>query len=137
MKYFSSAGRDHSRGSVGAAGIDLYCETVNLHKAMIHTGFHGAIPEGTFGLAVPRSSTGSKKGLVLRNTVGVIDSDYRGEILLAYDSDALKVNPMTLIGERVAQLIILPFCPVELNKVNDYSDLDTTDRGAGGFGSTG
>ncbi len=136
LNYYSSYGRDHGRGSAGAAGIDLTCENVNLHKYMIHTGLHVALPSNCFGLVVPRSSTGSKKGLVLRNTVGIIDCDYRGEILLAYDPVALQVNPLTLIGERVAQLVVVPFNPVALDKVNNVIDLGSTDRGAGGFGST-
>lgn len=120
------------------AGFDLVNigEDIKLHTGdseVIHTGVYTEIPEGYVGLVFPRSSTG-KNGLVLLNTVGVIDSHYRGEIMVMAKN--VKVNTILHIGhlERFAQLVIVPVFLPELEVVDELSD---TQRGAGGFGSTG
>ncbi len=129
----------------GSAGLDLRtsCPTTvqpKTHLANpiteIDTGIYVEIPEGYFGLVVPRSSTG-RLGLRLANTVGIIDSDYRGPIILAFINDT--EYPVELDkGQRIAQLIICPFatqiCPVQVNKLEDLS---STKRDKAGFGSTG
>lgn len=98
----------------------------------IHTGVYCEIPPGHFGLVVPRSGCGSK-GFVLRNTVGIIDSAYRGEIMLMA---ANKGNDTLVLKkfERVAQLVIIPYTKVGLEVVES---LDDTERGAKGFGDSG
>ena len=117
------------RGSADAAGYDLYacpadgqCVTIAPHvTAMIGTGLALAIPAGYFGGVFARSGLASKQGLRPANCVGVIDADYRGECTVAP-------------GDRIAQLVILPFLAAEFAEADA---LDETDRGAGGFGSTG
>ena len=117
------------RGSADAAGYDLYacpadgqCVTIAPHAtAMIGTGLALAIPAGYFGGVFARSGLASKQGLRPANCVGVIDADYRGECTVAP-------------GDRIAQLVILPFLAAEFAEADA---LDETDRGAGGFGSTG
>ncbi len=126
-------------GSAEAAGADLYAcleESVTIkpgHTLMIPTGFALEVPKGCAGLIYARSSMGAKRGLAPANKVGVIDSDYRGEVMVALHNHGIA--PQTVApGERIAQLLITPvftpgFCQVE--------ELDDTVRGAGGFGSTG
>ena len=129
------------RGSAYAAGYDLYAApadgeavTIAPHTtAMIGTGLAVAIPAGYFGGVFARSGLASKQGLRPANCVGVIDSDYRGEcpVALHNDTDA----PRTVApGERIAQLVILPFLEVDFEQ---RDALPETDRGVGGFGSTG
>ncbi len=127
------------RGTIGAAGADLRAlidEPVTIQPGrtvLLPTGLAFEIPEGYVGLVFARSSLGSKRGLAPANKVGVIDSDYRGEVMVALHnhSDAPQVVEP---GERVAQLAIVPFLPAEYEEVEDLSD---TARGEGGFGSTG
>lgn len=136
MNYHTD-GEDLSYGSDGAAGIDLFARSFNAEKFMYGTGTRVEIPDGHYGMVVPRSSIGSKQGFVLRNTVGIIDSDYRGEIFLAVDGGKLKCDANYLIGTRVAQLIIQPYTRVPLVRVHYHNALGDTSRGSGGFGSTG
>ena len=122
-----------------AAGADLYaCEegeiTIPAGKTvLVHTGIAMAIPEGYVGLIFARSGLATKRGLAPANKVGVIDADYRGEIMVALHNhtDAVAIVEG---GERVAQLAIVPFLKAELCEVESLSD---TVRGEGGFGSTG
>ena len=93
------------------------------------------IPEGHVGLIVPRSGLG-RKGIVLVNTVGVIDSDYRGEIGMTLQNTG-SVPVAIAHGDRVAQMLIVPYAKVQLERVDDVSELSETERGVGGFGSTG
>lgn len=137
MRYWTQDNCDLVYGSARAAGLDLKALRIDPVKGIIHTGVHVEIPEGLFGLLVPRSSTGMKKGLRLRNTVGIIDADYRGELMIAYDQDSLKCNAYDLEGERVAQLLIMPYHPCDLERVDQIDTLEDTVRGEGGFGSTG
>ncbi len=99
----------------------------------IHTGLAMEIPVGFAGLIYARSGLASKKGLAPANKVGVIDADYRGEIMVAlhnHSKEAATVEP----GERIAQLVITPYVTGAFHQVDELSD---TVRGAGGFGSTG
>lgn len=100
---------------------------------MIGTGIALEIPEGYFGAVFARSGLASKMGLRPANCVGVIDSDYRGEIKVAVHNDT-DFEQFFNSGERIAQLVILPYLPVEFEEVDELSD---TCRGSGGFGSTG
>lgn len=126
-------------GSAYAAGADLYAcldDTITIHPQqtiLIHTGIALEIPAGYAGLIYARSGLATKKGLAPANKVGVVDADYRGEIMVALhnhsDIDATVEN-----GERVAQLVITPYLTGLFNEVTELSD---TVRGEGGFGSTG
>ena len=122
------------RGTEGAAGLDLYADTdvlvSPLQSVLVGTGIAVEVPLDHVGLVFIRSSLG-KAGVSLTNSVGVIDSDYRGELMLSLAS---TVGHYIRKGDRVAQLVIMPVVPVEMIEVDALS---TTDRGAGGFGSTG
>ena len=128
-----------TQGSAQAAGWDLYAleETIVPKGAsvMIPTGLACAIPEGWEGQIRCRSSLG-KKGMILPNGVGTIDSDYRGELkVLATwigEGDTFTVGK----GERVAQMLFAPVPLVRIEEV-DFTDLESTERGVGGFGSSG
>lgn len=126
-------------GSAGAAGADLYAcldEMVTIQPgetAWIPTGLALEVPKGCAGLIYARSSLGVKRGLAPANKVGVIDSDYRGEIrvvLLNHGKEPQTVSH----GERVAQMLITPVLTPAYTEVEE---LDDTQRGSGGFGSTG
>lgn len=128
-----------SYGSAEAAGADLYAcletavEIAAGGTAMIPTGLAMELPEGTVGLVYARSGLASKKGLAPANKVGVIDSDYRGEVMVAlhnHSAQAAVVEP----GERIAQLVIAPVLRAAFAETDTLSD---TVRGEGGFGSTG
>ena len=127
------------RGSEYAAGYDLYADItepvmIPPHQSvMIGTGLAAEIPEGYFGGVFARSGLASKQGLRPANCVGVIDADYRGQISVALSNDR-EVERTIEPQERIAQLVILPFLPVEFI---DSEELSDTVRGAGGFGSTG
>lgn len=128
-----------TRGSRGAAGLDLYADTQKpVHiwpgeTVSIDTGITMAIPEGLFGAVYPRSGIATKRGLRLSNCVGVIDSDYRGHIIVPLYNDTEKVQIIAPY-ERIAQIIIQPYIYCQLQQVES---LDETFRGSGGFGSTG
>ncbi len=126
-------------GSAGAAAADLYAcleQPVTIapgESAFIPTGLSMEIPTGCAGLIYARSSMGTKRGLAPANKVGVIDSDYRGQIcvvLLNHGKEAQTVAH----GERIAQMIITPVLTPAYEEVDMLSD---TSRGTGGFGSTG
>ena len=126
-------------GSEYAAGADLYAlldTPVTIAPAqtmLIHTGLSMEIPEGYAGLIYARSGLASKKGLAPANKVGVVDADYRGEVMVALHNHSDK--PQTVEhGERIAQLVIAPFLAVNYEETDTLSD---TVRGEGGFGSTG
>ena len=99
----------------------------------VRTGIKTAIPAGYVGLLVVRSSLGVKHGLALANDVGIIDADYRGEIIVCLRNNTRERTGLQL-GERVAQLVVIP---VNLTPWVEVEHLDDTDRGEGGFGSTG
>ena len=124
--------------SDGAAGIDLtvFGDDVTVPAeghAIVKTGIRVAVPENHVGLIFVRSSLGVKRGLTLSNSVGVIDSDYRGELLVSlYNTNKEDVTLKS--GERIAQLAGVP-CP--RHELEECDELDETTRGAGRFGSTG
>ena len=125
-------------GSAYSAGADLYSASESVKIAsgetvMIHTGIALEIPEGYVGLVYARSGLASKKGLAPANKVGVIDSDYRGEIMVALHNHSAEERTVDK-GERIAQLVIAPFITADFNETDELSD---TVRGVGGFGSTG
>lgn len=129
-----------SRGTQGSAGFDLCAcidEPITLNggdTALIPTGIAIALPSADYGAFVfPRSGIAVKHGIGLLNSVGVIDSDYRGEIMVGVINqkrESYTIEP----GERIAQMVIMP---VSMMPVEEVEELDETDRGAGGFGSTG
>jgi len=123
----------------GDAGLDLTAVSVSFEKNYVSykTGLAVEIPEGFVGLLFPRSSN-SKMDLILTNSVGVIDSGYRGEIELRYKLVGNGVTPSIVgtynIGDRVGQLVIIPYPSIEFEEV---TELSTTERNTGGYGSTG
>jgi len=127
-------------GSPSAAGADLYAllEGDSLligagETALIGTGLALEIPEGYVGLVYARSGLATKKGLAPANKVGVIDSDYRGELKVALYNQSDRAQTVSA-GERIAQLVIAPYLSASFEEADALSD---TTRGAGGFGSTG
>ena len=126
-------------GSVEAAGADLYAcleESVTIQPGetvFIPTGIALEVPKGCAGLVYARSSMGAKRGLAPANKVGVIDSDYRGEIKVVLLNHG-KAPQTVEHGERVAQFLITPVLTPQYEEVEELTD---TDRGTGGFGSTG
>ena len=121
-----------TRGSLQAAGYDLYA-CLETESVKIDTGLSVEVPDGYFGAIFARSGLAAKQGLRPANCVGVADSDYRGEYIVAVhnDTDEPKIIEN---GDRIAQLVIMPYLSVEFEEAQE---LDATERGAGGFGSTG
>lgn len=126
-------------GSALAAGADLYVcleEPVTIQPGqtvLLPTGISIAVPEGYAGMVFARSGLASKQGLAPANKVGVIDADYRGPVMVALHNHSQEPRTVNH-GDRVAQLVIMPVLTPELEEV---AELDETQRGAGGFGSTG
>lgn len=130
-----------TQGSEQAAGYDLYADlypydeaTVSPHETMkVHTGLSMEIPEGYFGAIFARSGLATKRSLRPANCVGVVDSDYRGEIIVAIHNDS--DDPMTFKDlERIAQIVFIPHGSAKFELVESLSE---TERSDGGFGSTG
>lgn len=126
-------------GSIDAAGADLYAnitnsETISPHTTkLIKTGIAMAIPKGLVGLVFARSGLASKRGLAPANKVGVIDADYRGEIMIALHNHT-DIEQVIEPNERIAQIAFIPYIKGNFEIVNELSE---TIRGEGGFGSTG
>ncbi|MBQ3505642.1 MAG: dUTP diphosphatase [Clostridia bacterium] len=126
-------------GSEFAAGADLYALTdgevvfAPNETKLIRTGLAMEIPEGYAGLIYARSGLASKRGLAPANKVGVVDADYRGEVMVALHNHS-GVEQKIAAGERIAQLVVAPFLKAEYFQAEELSD---TVRGVGGFGSTG
>ncbi len=126
-------------GSDYAAGADLYALTeedivIEPGKTvMIHTGLSMEIPVGYVGLIYARSGLASRQGLAPANKVGVVDSDYRGEFMIALHNHSDETRSVSS-GDRIAQLVITPYLSVSYEISDELTD---TDRGSGGFGSTG
>ncbi len=126
-------------GSEYAAGADLYaCLEGDLtiksgETALVHTGIAMELPLGTVGLIYARSGLASKKDLAPANKVGVVDCDYRGEVMVALHNHGL-VDRTIEHGERIAQMVIAPYYVAEYTEADELSE---TVRGEGGFGSTG
>lgn len=126
-------------GTAYSAGSDIYAcmdETITIQPGetvLIKTGLAMAIPEGFAGLVYARSGLATKKGLAPANKVGVIDADYRGELMVPlHNHSHFPVD--VAHGERIAQMVITPFLTAEYVLIDE---LDETERGEGGFGSTG
>lgn len=128
-----------SYGSEYAAGFDLYAvldEDVTIKSGetyLVHTGLAMEIPIGYAGMIFARSGLATKKGLAPANKVGVVDSDYRGEVMVALHNHSLE-DQVISHGERIAQMVIMPFYKADFLEVDELND---TTRGSGGFGSTG
>ena len=126
-------------GSRYSAGYDLYAcldapvEIPPHATAMIRTGLSLAVPEGWFGAIFARSGLASKQGLRPANCVGVCDSDYRGEYIIALHNDSGQARTVSP-GDRIAQLVVLPCAALEFETAEE---LPATQRSDGGFGSTG
>ena len=126
-------------GSEFSAGADLYalCEEELVfapnETKLVRTGLAMEIPEGYAGLIYARSGLASKRGLAPANKVGVVDADYRGEVMVALHNHS-GIEQRVAPKERIAQLVIAPFLKAEFSEEEELSD---TVRGAGGFGSTG
>jgi dUTP pyrophosphatase len=129
-----------SKGSEYAAGYDLYAvldvekiEIAPHETVLIKTGWAMQIPYKSFGAIFARSGIATKQGLRPANCVGIIDSDYRGEVKVALHNDSDGYQIVT-DGERIAQLVIMPYYSIDFREVKE---LDSTERNEGGFGSTG
>ena len=126
-------------GTEFSAGADLYAlcpEPITLspgETALIHTGLSLEIPQGYGGFLYARSGLATKKGLAPANKVGVIDADYRGEVMVALHNHSSQGQTVEN-GERIAQLVIAPFLKADFREA---AELEETLRGEGGFGSTG
>ena len=128
-----------TQGSRQAAGWDLYANLEDktlliapYETVMVPTGIAMALPEGTFGAIFARSGLATKRGLAPANKVGVIDSDYRGELIVAlhnHSEETHEINP----NDRIAQIVFTPYLKGNFCIVDDLND---TERGTGGFGST-
>lgn len=140
VKRLSPAARIPTYGSDFSAGADLYALTNGAPEQLapgetrlIHTGIAAELPTGYVGLIFARSGIATRRGLAPANKVGVIDSDYRGEIMVALHNHS-SVTAQVEDGERIAQLVIVPYLTASFNEVEELVD---TERGEGGFGSTG
>ena len=128
-----------TRGSKFSAGYDLYAATdkdiqIPPHATVkIGTGLAMDLPSGYFGAIVARSGIATKRGLRPANCVGVADADYRNEYIVALHNDTTETKTVQA-GERIAQLVILPCQDIDFKEVDELHD---TERGIGGFGSTG
>ena len=124
---------EKSAGMDIKANIETPITLAPLERAMVPTGLYIALPEGTEAQIRPRSGLAAKHGITVLNTPGTIDADYRGEIkviLVNLSNEEFVINP----GERIAQMVVARYEKVEWDSVEL---LDETERGAGGFGSTG
>lgn len=129
-----------TRGSATAAGYDLYAclgyDSIIIppHTTfLIDTGWAMEIPVGHFGAIFARSGLATKQGLRPANCVGIIDSDYRGPVKVAMHNDS-TTSQVVFDGDRIAQLVIIKYFGIDFDVVDELSD---TQRGTGGFGSTG
>ena len=128
-----------TRGSTSAAGYDLYADldedaVIAPHTTvMIDTGLQFELPEGCFAGIFARSGIASREGLRPANCVGVCDSDYRGNYIVAMHNDS-DIERHITAHEKIAQMIVMPYLSLEFEETDILTD---TERGAGGFGSTG
>ena len=124
-------------GSKGAACFDLYADTVQQEDwgVLVGTGLAVEIPEGHVMMVYSRSGMGFKHGIVLRNGTGIVDADYRGQIMVALTHNPIvEVDVEINTGDRIAQAMIIP---VQQFQFTEVSELSETERGEGGFGSSG
>ena len=144
IKLLHSEAKLPTRGSAAAAGYDLYSvDTFCIEPGetrLVHTGLAIEMPENFWGGIYARSGLATKKGLRPANCVGVIDSDYRGEIMLALHNDSSSIQHIEA-GDRIAQLVFHPLVYILPDENGDIwqvtDELSDTDRASGGFGSTG
>jgi dUTP pyrophosphatase len=129
-----------TQATIGSAGLDLYATSEKLvvegpiTYVEYSTGIAVQIPPGHMGLIIPRSSISSNTTLMLANSCGLIDSDYRGEITARFKNLSIGASRRYKTWDRIAQLIILPYPAIEIQEVDD---LESTERGSGGHGSSG
>lgn len=139
IKKLTKTAKIPTRQHEGDAGYDLYADiqetvTIESHATeFIHTGIALEIPDGYFGAIFARSGLATNEGLRPANCVGVCDSRYRGEYMVALHNDS-NIVKIVSPGDRIAQLVVMPYLSVEFSEVEELSD---TERGGGGFGSTG
>lgn len=139
VKLLNDLAKIPTRGSDEAAGLDLYAATdsdiwIEPHETVkIDTGIAIALPAGTFGAIFARSGIATKQGLRPANCVGVVDSDYRGPVIVALHNDT-SISQMIPAQSRIAQLVVLPYIAPDIIRVDE---LNETKRGEDGFGSTG
>lgn len=139
IKKLNDLAKIPTRGSDYAAGYDLYAATsyeiiVPAHTTIkVGTGIAIELPYMTFGGIFARSGLATKQGLRPANCTGVVDSDYRGEVIVAVHNDT-DLDQIIQPGDRIAQLVVLPYLPISFVEVDE---LNTTERGENGFGSTG
>ena len=137
-KKLSELAYEPTRGSAEAAGYDLYAAlsepvTIPAHSTIkINTDLAFELPSQTFVGIFARSGLATKEGLRPSNCTGVVDSDYRGNVIVALHNDT-DVEKVVKPGDRIAQMILLPYIEMSFEEVNELSD---TNRGEGGFGST-
>ena len=128
-----------SKAHAADAGFDLYCTSKEIdwtkRQIVCHTGLAFEIPEGYVGLIFPRSSV-SNKPLMMANSVGVVDSCYRGEVTAKFNITDTRQSAFSHYqeGDRIAQMIIIPYPEIEFEEADSLSE---SDRGTGGYGSTG
>lgn len=131
--------KEPTRGSSAAAGYDLYAAIdtdiiIAPHTTVkVGTGLAFELPQNTFAAIFARSGLATKQGLRPANCVGVCDSDYRGEYIVAIHNDT-DIEQTIAAGDRIAQMILMPYIPMIFKEVEE---LNNTERGSGGFGSTG
>lgn len=128
-----AAGSEYAAGYDLCACLDSPVEILPQKTVKVGTGLSIAVPQGYFGAVFARSGLAAKNGIRPANCVGVCDSDYRGEYIVALHNDSDTVFTVH-DGDRIAQLVILPYLTAEFHEV---AELDETERGSGGFGSTG
>ena len=132
FKLLTPTAKAPTKGTDGSAGYDLYVDDVEWHRhsQMVKYGVSVEIPKGYVGLIIERSSL-HHRDIKIMNTLGVIDSDYRGELMTPV---MIPNHTMVVNGERLTQLVVVPCLntPVEI-----VEELSNTERGEGGFGSTG
>lgn len=139
IKIVTDTAKIPTRQHEGDAGYDLYADiqepvTIEPHTTeFIHTGIAIEIPDGYFGAIFARSGLASNEDLRPANCVGVCDSGYRGEYKVALHNDSVSTKTVHP-GDKIAQLIVMPYLNVEFNEVDELTE---TERGDGGFGSTG
>ena len=137
IKLLSDKAKIPTRGSEEAAGWDLYATTdatIPPHSTVkVSTDIAVEIPAGYFGAVFARSGLATKQGLRPANCIGVIDSDYRGPIIVALHNDSNQIHEI-LSGDRIAQLVFIPYSSWDWEVVDELSD---TNRGDGGFGHSG
>ena len=137
IKILSSDATIPTYGSEFSAGADLYsieAVTIPAHKTvLVHTGIAMQIPDGYVGLIYARSGLATKRNLAPANKVGVIDSDYRGEIMVSLHNHSDEEQSIEK-NERIAQIVFTPYISADFETVDELTD---TVRGKGGFGSTG